>query len=130
LRAEAAGRAAAPPAEPDVRGDRALIDVAFARLDPLALALACAAVFGLALWTATAVLLLRGGVWVGMHLGRLSNYLPGYDVSWSGAFVGLFEGACIGLAVGAVLAWLWNLYHRAFLALVMAREARRELTEL
>jgi hypothetical protein len=112
------------------RSDRIMLGRAFARLDPLALAVAVGIVSGLGLWFGTAVLLLRGGSFVGLHLSRLSYYLPGYSVSWPGAFLGLVEAAVLGFLLGAAVALAWNLYHRWFVALVMARETRRELQEL
>ena len=114
--------------------EREVLNRAFARLDPMALGIAVGCVSGLALATATIVLLLRGGVLVGFHLKRLGYFLPGYDVSWLGAGIGLVEGIALGFAVGAFVAWLWNSYHRLFMTLVFARErareVRRELQEL
>lgn len=121
-------RAAVSQVEQDV------LQRAFARLDLLALGAGFAAVSGGALFVATIALLMQGGSLVGFHLKRLGNFLPGYDVSWLGAFVGLFEAAALGFVVGAMLAGMWNAYHRIFIALVYARERsremRRELQEL
>jgi hypothetical protein len=116
----------APLAE-EVREERVLLSRAFARLDPVALSLAVGVVTGLALAAATAVLLLQGGSRVGLHLSRVGMFLPGYDVSWSGAVVGFFEGGALGCVVGLAVALLWNGYHRMFVALVVARERRRDL---
>ncbi len=114
--------------------ERVYLVRAFARVDPVALGVAMGAVVGAGVAVATAVLLLRGGPLVGLHLQRLGFYLPGYSVSWGGARVGLVEGALLGAALGALLAWLWNAYHRMFVALIVARERarqfRRELQEL
>jgi hypothetical protein len=63
---------------------------------------------GVGLWLATIWLVIRGGDVVGPHLALLSNYFPGYTVTWVGAFVGLFYGALAGGLVGWVLAWLYN----------------------
>ena len=107
---------------------------AFARLDAISLGVAVGGILGLALASATLVLVLKGTAVVGPHLARLSWFLPGYTVSLSGALVGLLEGALVGFALGAVLALVWNGYHRMFVALVVARErgrdARRELMGL
>ncbi len=103
---------------------------AFAHLDKVALGGAFGIVSGALVWIATVVLLLRGGPNMGYHLSRLGHFLPGYSVSWGGAFLGLLEGAVIGFAVGFVFAGFWNLYHRMFLRLARAREVRRELQEL
>ena len=82
---------------------------------------------GLALATATAVLLLKGGHLVGLHLSRVGMFLPGYDVSWTGVVVGFFEGGVAGCVLGLILASLWNGYHRMFVALVVARERSRDV---
>ena len=67
------------------------------------------------------------------HIGYLVKFQmerSGYEVTWTGAFLGLVEGALFGFVLGALLAFLWNAYHRMFVALAMARETRRELLEL
>ena len=110
--------------------ERRIVAYAFARLDPLALGVALATVCGSVLWVATAVLLLRGGTEVGYHLQRLAYYLSGYTVTWPGAFLGLVEAGFVGFVLGGAAALLWNVYHRAFLGLVIARQTRRELQEL
>lgn len=58
---------------------------------------------GALLWLATAILLLRGGTEVGKHLSLLGVFLPGYEVSWSGAWIGLFWGFVFGGIAGALL---------------------------
>ena len=100
---------------------------AFARVDPVALGVAVGTLVGSGIALATAALLLRGGPLVGLHLQRLAFYLPGYSVSWGGALVGLLEGAALGCGVGALMAWIWNGYHRMFVALVVAREGARQM---
>ena len=81
---------------------------AVARLKPGSVALAVGFLTGTGLFVATLWLLLRGGATVGPTLGRLGFYLPGYSVTWVGAFVGLAYGAGIGAAAGLVLAWIYN----------------------
>ncbi len=116
--------------EPSDGRDRIQLARAFGRLDPTALAVALGSVSGLGLFIATVVLLLREGSRVGLHLGRLGYFLPGYGVTWPGAFFGLVEAALVGAAAGALLALAWNSYHRLFVALIVARETRRELQQL
>ena len=105
--------------------ERAVIGQAFARLDVVALGIASGTVSGLALALGTVTLLLRGGIDVGLHLSRLSYLLPGYAVSWPGAFVGLVEGALAGFAAGVLLASLWNGYHHFFVNMLLARDTER-----
>lgn len=65
--------------------DKALLKIAFCRIDVTAMAAATGVVAGLLLFLATAVLLLKGappGGEVGPHLGLVGHYLPGYSVTW------------------------------------------------
>jgi hypothetical protein len=112
------------------QSEQAMLASAFAKLDPVALGVALGAVCALGLWFATAALLWQGGSMVGLHLQGLGHYLPGYSVSWGGAFIGAIESALVGFGIGALLAWMWNGYHSWFIALAVARETRRELQEL
>ena len=96
----------------------------FARMDTRALAIAMGVVGALGLFLATAVLLLKGappGIAVGQHLVALKTFLPGYTISWAGAFTGGFYGFLAGGAVGFVLAVLWNFTHLLFLGVAVMR---------
>lgn len=110
--------------------DQRLIQ-AFARLKPDAFGISCGAVAGVLLFAATAVLLIkgpqmRGGVEVlGPNLGLLSNYLPGYSVSWGGAVIGLAWGFGLGFLAGYVLAGFLNFHHAVYLR-VLERAFRRQ----
>ena len=86
-----------------------LIGDAFARYDPLALGAAIGILNGAALFLATAILLLGSGDVTGPTLGLLGNYLFGYEATWSGAFLGLVEGALGGFGLGYLLARAINL---------------------
>lgn len=114
--------------------ERELMARSLGQLDPVALGIATGAVAGIGLALATAALLLQGGSLVGFHLKRLGHFLPSYTVSWPGVGIGLIDAAIAGFVVGALLAWLWNSYHRLFVAVLIgrerAREIRRELQEL
>lgn len=68
----------------------------------------CGLLTGALLLLATAWLVIRGGDDVGQHLGLLSNYLPGYSVTWPGAVLGLLYGVLLGGAAGWVTAWIYN----------------------
>ena len=72
--------------------------------------LALGVLAALGLFTATLVLLIRGGPQVGPHLWLLSNYFPGYAVTWLGAFVGaayaFIIGYVAGRSTGAVYNWI------------------------
>jgi hypothetical protein len=84
------------------------IVAAFAHLDPLALGCACAIVFGLWAFSATAILLLRGGEVVGPNLRLLSEYFLGYRVSWAGSLIGFAYAALCGFVFGYAFGTLRN----------------------
>lgn len=109
-----------------------VIQVAFARLDPVALGVALGTVCGLGLFLATAFLLLEGGPNVGRNLALLGQYLFGFRVSWAGALLGLVEAAASGFAVGYVVARLRNRVlgsYAVWLQRRAAAKARRHLLD-
>jgi hypothetical protein len=73
------------------------------RFNLIAVALALGLVGALLLWLATAILLWRGGENIGVHLGLLGVFLPGYEVTWAGAWIGLFWGFVAGALSGLVV---------------------------
>ena len=83
-----------------------VIEVAFAKRDPVALRLVVVVVSSLGVFMASTVLLLRGGPAPGPTLSLLGNYLLGFEATWVGAVIGLFEGGLLGFAVGAGAAGL------------------------
>jgi protoporphyrinogen oxidase len=110
----------------------AVIEEVFARLDPVALGTSVSIVCAVGLFLATAILLLKGGEVVGPTLGLLDNYLIGYSVTWTGAFIGLFEAGVIGFVLGAIVAWTRNLGMDAYAYLLRRRavaEAEREVLD-
>jgi hypothetical protein len=62
--------------------------------------------FGAGLFLATNFLVLKGGPNVGAHLGMLSNFFPGYRVTFLGSLIGFcymfFVGLVTGIAFGSV----------------------------
>jgi len=79
-----------------------------ARLRASVMAATFALLGGVGLFVATAWLLVRGGDPVGPHLALLSNYFPGYAVTWGGAWIGLGWGALVGGVTGWSLASIYN----------------------
>ena len=77
---------------------------ALRRVASQAWGIALGGILGLSLFSATIVLVIRGGEDVGRHLGRLGIVLPGYDVTVGGALLGLVYGFVIGYALGRLLA--------------------------
>ncbi len=104
--------------------DKAVLMVAFARMDAVALSVAMGCVAALMLFSATAILLIKGappGMHVGPHLGLLAIYLPGYSVSWGGGIVGAIYAGIVGAVIGFLIAVLWNLTHYLYIAVVTIR---------
>ena len=92
----------------DLRSEDQLLKIAVVRLRSRVLAVVFSVLGGTALFLVTAWLLIQGGYNVGEHLGLLGNFLPGYTVSWPGAFLGFFYGALIGGLLGWTVAQVYN----------------------
>jgi hypothetical protein len=88
------------------------IGQAIARLRASVMAVTFGIAGGFGLFVATAWLLVHGAITgarnIGQTLNLLSNYFPGYSVTWVGAVVGLFYGALLGAVMGYVLAVVYN----------------------
>jgi hypothetical protein len=109
-----------------------VIEVAFAKIDPLAFGIAIGVVSGLGIFTASAILLLRSEPPVGPTLSLLGNYLFGFEVTWTGAVIGLFEGGMVGFSVGALSAGLRNWALKVYAKIVRWRgesDDRRHLLD-
>ena len=94
--------------ENDRETEWALIDKAVARLRASVMAVVFGLTSGTGLFVATVWLVIRGGPQVGATLGLLRNYLPGYSVTWPGAFIGFIYAAVLGGVVGWVVAFIYN----------------------
>lgn len=64
--------------------------------------------FGLGLFVATILLVLKGGENVGAHLGLLANYFPGYRVTTGGAFLGFVYSFVLGYIFGRLVGVVYN----------------------
>lgn len=64
--------------------------------------------FGLTLFVATNILVLRDGDEVGAHLGLLSVYFPGFRVTFLGSLIGFVYAFVLGYATGRTVAALYN----------------------
>ncbi len=102
----------------------------FARMDPLAMAVATGVVVGLSLFLATAILLLTPpptGETIGPNLSAISIFLPGYSVSWAGSALGLVYGIFVGGLVGLFVALLWNFTHIVAIGIAVLKGAWLDL---
>jgi hypothetical protein len=95
----------------------------FARLDATALGIAVGAIGGVGLFAATSILLLKGGAHVGQNLSLLSQFFPGYRVTWRGAVIGLGYGLVAGFVAGWVLAKARNAAVGLYLQIARAKAA-------
>ena len=93
----------------------------FARLDRTALGIALGSIFGLVIFCATVVLLLKGGNTVGPNLSLLGQYFIGYTVTWGGSFVGLVYGFALGFILGWLAGFLRNLVLDIYLRIIKLR---------
>ena len=89
------------------------IDRAIARLRASVMAVVFGLLGGAALFVATIWLVIRGpapgATNVGLTLGLLNNYFPGFEVTWLGSLLGLFYGALTGALIGWAIALIYNL---------------------
>jgi hypothetical protein len=81
---------------------------AFERTSEQGWGLALGLLAALGLFVATIVLVVRGGERVGPHLVLLSVYLPGYSVTWPGAFIGAAYMFFLGYGAGRTVATIYN----------------------
>jgi len=88
--------------------DVELIRAAIVRLRARILGVVLGLLGGTVIFLATVSLLVQGGEDVGKHLQLLSNYCPGYTVTWPGAFLGFFYGALYGALAGYFVARVYN----------------------
>ena len=106
--------------------DHEILSAIFAKMDVPAMTVAVGVLVALALFLATAVLLLQSvptDYPVGTHLQDLANYLPGYAVSWQGGLVGALYGFFIGGFVGFAAAVYWNMTHYIALGVMLISSA-------
>ena len=63
---------------------------------------------GACVFVATLWLVVKGGANVGSHLSLLSQFCPGYRVTYFGSIVGFVYGFIYGYVAGWCIAWLYN----------------------
>ena len=78
------------------------------RLNGRAWGIAMGLLFGLGLFLATNILVLKGGPEVGPHLSLLGVFLPGYRVTFVGSLIGFVYLFVIGYAVGRLIGLVYN----------------------
>ena len=78
------------------------------RLHSITMGIVLGAFAGVALFVATMWLVLKGGPKIGPHLSLLSQYFPGYSVTFSGSFIGFVYGFVIGFLAGFIVGRIYN----------------------
>jgi hypothetical protein len=63
---------------------------------------------GAGLFLATNFLILKGGRNIGAHLILLSNFFPGYRVTFLGSIIGFCYAFVLGFLVGVVIGAVYN----------------------
>tara|TARA_R110002072_G_scaffold83915_1_gene190219 strand:+ start:8434 stop:8784 length:351 start_codon:yes stop_codon:yes gene_type:complete len=106
--------------------DHQILSAVFAKMDVPAMTFSAGILGSLVLFLATAVLLLQSvpaDYPVGAHLSALADYLPGYNVSWSGTIIGALYGFLVGAIAGFAAAVYWNLAHYVALGVMLISSA-------
>lgn len=107
--------------------DHEILSAVFAKMDVVAMSVAVGSLCSLLLFLATAVLLMQTAPEnypVGAHLSDLSDYLPGYSVSWAGALIGACYGFLFGALAGFFAGVYWNLTHYFALGVMLISSAQ------
>jgi hypothetical protein len=78
------------------------------RVNRSVLGLTLGLLFGFGLFLATNILVLKGGPHVGANLQLLSQFFPGYRVTFGGSFLGLTYGFAVGYVSGWIIATVYN----------------------
>lgn len=85
-----------------------LVLVELMRLNGMILGVILGILFGLGIFLATIILLLKGGDPVGPHLALLGQFFIGYRVTFAGSLIGFLYGFGLGFVVGYMIAGLYN----------------------
>lgn len=96
-----------------MRPEEELLEKAVLRLNAKLLGVVFGLVLGMSLFLMTNFLVLKGGSHVGQHLVLLSQFFPGYRVTFLGSIIGFFYAFVVGFVIGAVLGSVYNKVARA-----------------
>ncbi|MGE0355007.1 MAG: hypothetical protein AB7I33_16540 [Gemmatimonadales bacterium] len=78
------------------------------RMNGRAWGIAFGLLFGLAIFVATNVLILKGGPNVGQHLRLLHVFFPGFRVTFLGSVIGFIYAFVFGYAIGRLIGGVYN----------------------
>jgi hypothetical protein len=100
-----------------------LLERTFMRMDKLGLATALGTVFGLIVFLASIIIVIKGGQTVGPNLQLLSQYFYGYTVTVKGAFIGFAYSFFWGFLFGWLFAYFRNFLVGFFIYRIKKRMA-------
>ena len=72
------------------------------------LGLSLGLLFGLGIFIATNLVVIKGGDHVGSHLRLLGQFFIGYEVTFLGSIIGFAYGFAVGTIGGALIGWIYN----------------------
>jgi hypothetical protein len=78
------------------------------RLNARAWGISFGLLLGLGLFAATNFLVVKGGADVGAHLGLISNFFPGYRVTFAGSLLGFMYAFVVGYGLGRIIGEVYN----------------------
>ena len=77
-------------------------------LNAQACAISVGLLFGGGLFLATNFLVIKGGPQTGRHLMLLSQFFPGYSVTFVGSLIGFIYAFVLGWALGRIIGAVYN----------------------
>jgi hypothetical protein len=109
----------------DVKLDAAeeLIVQSLAKLDGLALGISLGTLFGLLIFFATNILIIKGGDVIGPNLILLNQYFIGYEITFTGSLIGLVYGFVSGFILGWLIAFLRNFVVAVYLHILRVKSS-------
>jgi len=91
-----------------VEREEELIQKVVVRLNAKLLGIVLGFLLGSILFVMTNFLVLKGGPQVGPHLALLSQFFPGYRVTFLGSLIGFCYAFVVGGVIGIVLGAVYN----------------------
>ncbi len=85
-----------------------LLEQVVVRLNAKLMGIILGFILGAGLFLATNILVLKGGPVTGPHMGLLSQFFPGYRVTFLGSLIGFMYAFGTGFVIGSVLGAIYN----------------------
>jgi hypothetical protein len=109
--------------EPNLDTAEKLIVQSLAKLDGLALGISLGTLFGLLIFFATNILIIKGGDVIGPNLILLNQYFIGYEITFTGSLIGLAYGFVSGFILGWLIAFLRNFVVAVYLHILRVKSS-------